>query len=494
MSFHLSKSRFTKCVQCPKMLWLSQYKPEEYDDSVMNNAILESGSMIGDLAMGLFGNFTEIPYLDDKSEMARITSDLIDKNERVIAEASFATEDGFCSVDILVNNGNKSVELYEVKSSTHDKDIYHYDIAYQYHILKQCGFEVTKACLVYVNNSYVRLGELNIKELFKIKDLTSVAIELHDEVIERIKHIKEYMKLENEPDRALGEYCSDPYDCGFWNYCTRNLPHPNVFDLSSTTLKTILKHYQSGIISYEEVANKGKFNAKTMLQVNHELNELPPHIDKVAIKSCIDNLYYPIYFLDFESFNSGIPLYDNSKPYSQIVFQYSLHYIEKEGGEVKHKEFLAYPGKDPRRELAEQLCKDIPSNGCVVVFNKTFEQTRIKELAALYPDLSEQLNTINSNIQDLMVPFQKKDYYCRAMQGSYSIKYVLPALFPDDPELDYHNLEGVQNGGQASSAFINMAKMSPEDIETTRAQLLKYCCLDTYALVKVFYKLKEAIK
>ena len=203
------------------------------------------------------------------------------------------------------------------------------------------------------------------------------------------------------------------------------------------------------------------------------------------------NLSYPLYFLDFESFQPAIPLFDNSRPYEQIVFQYSLHYVEHEGGKLKHTEFLAYPGSDPRRALAEQLCADIPLDVCTTAYNMGFEKGRIRGLAELYPDLRDHLMNIHDHIQDLMIPFQKKWYYCRAMQGSYSIKYVLPALFPDDPTLDYHNLDGVHNGGEASEMFAKMATMQPEELETARGQLLKYCGLDTFAMVKVWEKLKE---
>ena len=168
-----------------------------------------------------------------------------------------------------------------------------------------------------------------------------------------------------------------------------------------------------------------------------------------------------------------------------------MHYIEEEGGPLKHTEHLAYPGKDPRRALAEQLCADIPLNVCTTAYNMGFEKGRIRGLAELYPDLREHLMNIHDNIQDLMIPFQKKWYYCKEMQGSYSIKYVLPALFPDDPELDYHNLDGVHNGGEASEMFAKMATMDAEQLEIGRKQLLKYCGLDTYAMVKVFEKLSE---
>lgn len=124
-------------------------------------------------------------------------------------------------------------------------------------------------------------------------------------------------------------------------------------------------------------------------------------------------------------------------------------------------------------------------------YNMGFEKGRIRGLAELYPDLREHLMNIHDHIQDLMIPFQKKWYYCRAMQGLYSIKYVLPALFPDDPTLAYHNLDGVHNGGEASEMFAKMATMQSKELETARGQLLKYCGLDTFAMVKVWEKLKE---
>ena len=178
----------------------------------------------------------------------------------------------------------------------------------------------------------------------------------------------------------------------------------------------------------------------------------------------------------------------------QIPFQYSLHYIEHEGGELKHKEFLAESGPDPRRALAERLCEDIPMNVCVTAYNKAFECTRLKELAFEFPDLAEHLLNIRDNIVDLLVPFQSGWYYNRAMGGSFSIKSVLPAIFPDDPSLDYHNLEGVQNGGEAMTIFPQIKDMPPEKQAKARHDLLKYCELDTYAMVKVWEELVRAVE
>ena len=165
--------------------------------------------------------------------------------------------------------------------------------------------------------------------------------------------------------------------------------------------------------------------------------------------------------------------------------------IEKNGGELKHTENLAYPGTDPRRTLAEQLCKDIPLGVCTVAYNMGFEKARIKEMASIFPDLECHLMDIHDHICDLMTPFQQKWYYTKAMQGSYSIKFVLPALFPNDPSLDYHNLEGIHNGEEAASTFLAMWNMSEQEIEEWRGHLLKYCRLDTFAMVKIWERLCE---
>lgn len=106
----------------------------------------------------------------------------------------------------------------------------------------------------------------------------------------------------------------------------------------------------------------------------------------------------------------------------------------------------------------------------------------------------DDLMKIHDNIKDLMITFYNRDNYVREMKGSYSIKYVLPALLPDDPDLDYHNLPVVHNGGEASDAFLSLTNLPKEEQEKVRNGLLVYCKLDTYAMVKIWERLKKIIK
>ena len=380
MALYLSKSKYCSAVQCPKMLWLKKNKPEEFDDSVMNEAILETGNEVGDLAMGLFGDFVEVPF-GDLGEMLRITKELITAGEKIIAEASFSYNGLFCSVDVLKNQGGNQVEIYEVKSSTSVKDIYYDDAAYQCYVLTKRGYKVNRVCIVHIDNHYERFGELDIHKLFHTEDISSDVFALQPEVEQNLKNLEKYMQQKQEPCDGIGAHCFSPYECGFFGYCTRELPNPNIFDVAGARLSTKFKCYEKGLISFEDLNTCDALSAGQYKQIEHELYNYPPYIDQVAIRKFLETLSYPIYFLDFESFQPAVPLYDHSKPFEQIVFQYSLHYIEHEGGELKHTEHLAYPGIDSRRALAEQLCRDIPLDVCTTAYNMGFEKGRIKGLA-----------------------------------------------------------------------------------------------------------------
>ncbi len=485
---NLSKSKYCRAIQCNKMLWLDKNKPEEKGE-IDNQAVLDNGTKVGELAKGIFGKYINIEYNENLDKMIYDTKEELKRSQNIITEASFEYKNNFCSVDILENNGD-SVEIYEVKSSTEVKDIYLDDISYQFYILSNLGYKVAKASIVYINNQYIRHGELNLQQLFNIEDVTDIVLEKQKEIRIKIQEINEYMQQESEPMQEIGMQCFKPYQCQFWQYCTKHLPEHNVFQIRKMHKDKAIKLYYEGKVNFKDLVEED-LNWRFKQQIDFEVFNYEPHIDKQRIREFMKNLYYPIYFLDFETMQTAIPEFDNLKPYQKIPFQYSLHYIEKENGELFHKEFLAESGEDPRRKLAENLVKDIPKDVCVTAYNMSFEKGRIKELAEIFPDLEEHLMNIHDHIQDLMIPFSDRMYYCKEMQGSYSIKYVLPALFPNNSELDYHSLPLVHNGGEAMDIFPEIKNMPKEEQKKAREGLLKYCELDTYAMVKVWEKLKE---
>ena len=485
---YLSKSKYCNAIQCPKMLWLDKNKKEEKEEA-SNEAVLDNGTEVGIIAKGLFGPYTDIEFDTNLQNMINDTNKALQKDSIIITEASFSYQDNFCSVDILKKENNE-YEIYEVKSSTEVKNIYLDDISYQTYILLNLGYKVTKASIVYLNSNYERIGDLNLQELFNIKDVTDIVISKQKEVKEKITSINKYMEQVKEPNDDIGIHCVTPYNCPFFKYCTKNLPEKNIFNIRRMRNTTKFKLYHEGIYTYEDLLEED-IDWKYKEQIEFDLYNKEPFINKDKIKKFLKTLSYPLYFLDFETYQQAIPEYDHVKPYMQIPFQYSLHYIEKEDSPLMHKEFLAQVNIDPRRSLAENLIKDIPKDTCVLAYNMMFEKMVIKNLANLYPDLQEHLMNIYNNMKDLMIPFKNRDYYTKEMDGSYSIKYVLPALFPNDPSLDYHNLDLIHNGQEAMTNYNNLKNLSKEEQEKIRISLLKYCELDTYAMVKIWQNLKK---
>ena len=507
----LSKSRYTAFCQCPKNLWLKVYKPEEATIDAGLEARFAQGNVVGDLAMGLFGDFKEVTsHQEDGSldlqKMIALTKQYMDEGVENICEASFSCEGGYCAVDILRKDGD-GWAIYEVKSTSFPEfngkesklEKYAPDIAYQKWVLEQCGVNVTGTYLVCLNSDYVRQGELDIQQLFVVNDMKNLVENEYLKVQARVSQAMKVINNEQEPEADLSECCMKPYGCSFWNYCKclHGVPSPSVFDVYGGSFKSKaedrffmnrkLELYREGKISFAAIKDEPIGHVQR-LQV-----EGKEYIDKDNIRQFLSTLSYPLYFLDFETMQDAVPQYDGAKVYAQITFQYSLHIKQNETAPYEHRKFLApSDGSDPRRALAEQLCNDIPKDVCTLAYNMKFERGRIQELAAMCPDLAPHLLNIADNIKDLLDPFQAGYYYLPAMGGSFSIKSVLPALFPNDPELDYHNLdERCQNGGDAMTIFPRIKDMEPEEAKASREALLEYCKLDTWAMVKVWEKLKE---
>ncbi len=492
---HLSKSKYCKSVQCNKILWMDKYKPEVAIPTA-RDSVLKNGTEVGELAKKIFGNYINIEFNKDLNIMIEETRKLLKNKPNIITEASFNYDNNFCSVDILKNN-LEGVEIYEVKSSTEVHDIYLDDASYQYFILSNLGLNVKKVCIVYINNQYIRGKKLEIEKLFNIEDITEIAKSKQDEIRKNIEITNKYMNehdKNNEPKEKIGMKCFKPYKCEFWEYCTRNLPKPNVFDIGGGmhTSKKFEKYYE-GKVSFQDLQNED-LNSKFLEQIDFELNNLEPKIEKEAIKELMDSLKYPLYFIDYETYQLAIPKTEGTKPYQQLPFQYSLHIIKEKGAPIEHKEFLAeIDDTDYLRHFAESMIKDMPENGSVIIYNKSFEPARNNEIARMYPDLKDEMDRINSNIVDFIEPFKQRKYYTKEMHGSASIKAVLPALYPNNPELDYHNLPVVHNGGEASEAFLSLKNKTKEEQKEIRHGLLVYCKLDTLAMVKLWEKFKEIV-
>jgi len=206
------------------------------------------------------------------------------------------------------------------------------------------------------------------------------------------------------------------------------------------------------------------------------------------INKLLDEMAYPFYYLDYETYPTAVPIYDGCKPYMQIPFQYSLHIQREPGGEYEHVEFLAEDGNtNPMKALAESLKEHIGDEGSIIVWNKKFEKKCNENIAEVFPEYADLMVAFNERLFDLMDIFQKNLYVHKDFKGKYSIKKVLPVF---DPKLSYKELS-IQNGSMAMNSWKKMVFESDNEAEKEQIKkdLLEYCKLDTWAMVRIYEEL-----
>ncbi len=472
--------------QCPKRLFLHKFKRELRNPAdEKQQAILDAGTNVGELARQLFKHSVDASPPDNYSYHISVekTKELINRDVPIIYEAAFQYEGVLCALDILVKQG-KYWYAFEVKSSTSVKDQHIQDAALQYFVLRNCGLPLEDISIIYLNNEYVRKGELDINQLFATQSILTEVLEQQEVVANKINELKALLAQREIPAVDIGPHCHVPYACDFTDHCWAHMPKENsVFDLRRGPGWEL---YEAGYKHLDEIPADYEMSSKALAQLTYyRTGDI--YIDKESITEFLEPFTYPLYFFDFETIMPGIPEFEDSRPYQQIPFQFSLHVQRQKDSELEHYEFLGDGLADPRPALMKRMIDLLGNAGSIICYNMSFEKSRIKELALFYPDYETELLAINARVVDLMIPFQKQWYYHPAFKGSYSIKAVLPVLVP---ELQYSDLD-IQEGGTASLVYSQL-KFQDKDTATIQRQALRdYCKLDTLAMVRIFKHLIE---
>jgi len=489
----LSKSTFIQGVQCAKALYLSKHSPDLKEPlSSQQQMIFSQGTKVGLFARQFFPGGVDVTPASpsELNESLTRTETEIRSGTAVIYEAAFQFEGVFIALDILVKKQDKW-SAYEVKSSTQVSPTYVLDAALQYYVITNCGIEIENFAIIHLNNKYVRKGQLEPAKLFKTVPVLNEVKAKQPFVKKAIGQLKQTLAESSPPQIDIGEHCFKPYECLFKNHCWQHVPEDSVFDLARMSAEKKFALYDSGISKLSDLDQETdeEFTVKQKLQILTAKTRTA-YINKNGIAEFLDALQYPLYFMDFETFSPALPLFDESSPYEQIPFQYSLHYLKKKGARLKHSEFLAQPGTDPREEFAKKLVKATKKPGDILVYNKSFEAARLRRLASLFPRYRRKLVAIILRLKDLANPFRKGYYYSPAMKGSASLKKVLPALVD---ELTYDGLE-INDGGMAMVTYERLAfERDREKIKKIRKALLEYCKMDTYAMVRILEKLEQTV-
>jgi hypothetical protein len=510
----ITKTDYLSFRFCRKDLWLKKNRPDEFPPDKLSEfqlGIVNEGKEVDEESQNLFpGGIKvegdkDVAIAETKYHINSNVQEHENKEEYVLFQAAIENEPYYIRTDILKwNPKTEGWELYEVKATTKVKkekfNNHIYDLAFQYNVCKKSGFEINKIGVIHMNKDYRRDGDLNYNELFATDDVTEEVFEVADVVSEEMDLMLNYLNGPEEKHcqcryrtRSAGNHCAT------FEYSNPDIPAYAVHDVTRISGKKLGLLIDDEILAIEDIPDEFQLSDNQIIQVQSAKKD-KPLIDTEQIAEFLGDFKYPLYFLDYESYLPAVPRFNQYGPYQNIVFQYSLHVLDKEmpnDGDVewlhenvKHAEFLATEYKDPSLDIIESLQKDIPEDGgSVIVWHKPFEMGRNKELGELNPSKAAYMQQLNDRIIDLKEIFSKGMYVHPKFKGSASIKKVLPVLAP---ELSYDNLP-INNGADANKKWGEMVegKLTPVEQKKVQRDLLVYCKQDTFAMVRIWQVLKN---
>lgn len=486
---YLSKSKFMNGLQCEKLLWYHYNRKEDIPKPDANKQeLFDQGHEVGEYAKQLFSKGVDVEWDAGFKEVLETSKKKLEERKPLF-EAGFVNGNSYSRIDVLNPAGKDEWDIIEVKSSTKLKEEHIDDIAYQKYCCIGAGLKVKKCFLLSINSDYIRKGDTDVKQLFVQLDVTKEVNERFESIEKEVKSFNEIIAKKSCPSIDIGQQCNKPYECDLKHICWAFLGKNNVTELYRIGKKAF-SLIDDGIHKIKDIPKGYNLNENQQIQKLSAVKNMV-YVDAHSIKKFIESIEYPVYYFDFETISGAIPVFDDVQPYQQVPFQFSLHVQNEPGGEVKHYEYLADSKKDFREELVKEMKKVIGDDGDIMAYHMSFEKKRIEELAELFPDYSDWLNSLLHRFVDLIIPFRNFSYYNPKQQGKAGLKAVLPAI----TDKSYEGMK-ISEGGEASREFMRITfkeKVSQEEKQKARKNLLKYCEQDTKAMIWIKDELERII-
>ncbi len=480
----LSKSRYLNGLQCPRLLWVQINDPERVPEiDPVTQYLFNQGHVVGEYSKQLFPGGIDIPQGDFMGNIFK-TKELLTERKPLF-EAGILAGKIYSRVDILNPVNEDEWDIIEVKSSTSVKDVHINDVSFQKYCSERFGLKIRKCFLALINSGYVKNGEIDPHGLFNIHDITDQVMIISEGLENRIDTMLETIKSEACPEVSIGRYCREPYECPLAE-CWEFLPDNSIFDLRGGKTKQF-SLYEQGILSIKDIPDHIVLSRQQKIQKECVITG-DTHIEKEEIQQFLNRLEYPLYYLDFETIGLAIPIYDSTRPYQTIPFQFSLHIVENNGSDPVHYSFLAEGIDDPRSQLLSKLQELLGSKGSIIAYHSGFEEGVLRELVEAFSEYRDWLEGILVRIVDLLTPFSSFHYYNASQKDTASLKKVLPAVTGKS----YEEM-GIGAGMDASIAYerITYGNATEEEITSVRADLVKYCKLDTEGMIWIVERLRE---
>lgn len=480
----LTKTNFIQYLNCPESLWLLKNKPNEYpkgEFSLFLEKLIKEGYEVEEYAKLLFPNGINLP----ENSTPQFTQQQLASSNKVFFQPSFLTkEDIFARIDVLEKLFDGSFHIYEIKSDSSIKKGKLEDACFQKYVLQECGYSVSKISIIHLNKDYVRQGEINPNELLEIVEVTEQLNSIYSTIVNVINAASNFItKAVINEDECSCRYKTRRNHCDSFKYFNKDVPEYSIYEIGRISAKKIGLLVNNNQLSILDIPIGFELSANQQLQVESVRQELVL-INKPGIEKTLASLKFPLHFVDYETFPTAIPKLDNMSPHNHLVFQVSIHTMQ-ENGDLTHFEWLGDKLEQPI-EMLKQMQYFTGFTGTFISWNAPFEVGRNKDMLAWIPEFTEYLNYMNSHMFDLETVF-KGDYVDYRFGGRTSIKKVLPVLCPD---FSYSDLE-VQDGTMALDTWGRMVTDPnfKEDKNKMRENLLEYCKLDTFAMVKIYKKL-----
>lgn len=480
---NVSKNVFLNTIVCPSLGWLLRSgepieKLSEGALSLGERFRIEQGAEIGERARGLYpdGALVSATMLSAAAEQ---TLNLVrDTSVSVLFEATFLVDEYVTKADILLRK-NRGWQLIEVKSSVNDKPEFVDDLAYTAMVTNRAGLNISAASLMLISKDF-RLG-MGDEQLF-------VKINHRDEVLLRAAILEEYWDYVKgqtaAPTMPEPEVQLECKKCPLFSDCLGKGIDNHILEIPRLSQKKLDSLKQLGIVRIEDIPST--FELTPYQATVRDCVVTQKSWARKQLKEELDAITWPVFYLDFETVMTAIPLYPNIAPYTQIPTQYSIHKCSDIGKVLAHREFLCDPQKDSRKELAQNLIRDLEKTGSIITYSN-FEKITVNGLAQLYPDLLDSLLLLVDRMVDLGAII-RQNFYNPGFHGSTSVKVTLPILVP---EMSYDDLE-IAEGDSASAAFAYLAlgKYETEaEMDAVKRNLLDYCARDTIAMVRLHERL-----
>lgn len=468
----ITKTDFLEFLNTPRHLWASKHGQIEKAPTLFDQHLMKQGKKIEVLAR----EFIQEHLLQGTDAEIAHEKTFIDGNfqARIDTVAYYPAEE--------------AIDIYEIKSASSVDKEDKYDVAFQ-RVVCEASSTVRDVYIVHLNKKYIRQGELELAELFIVDNINEDIEDIREEVIEAREEAYRISMLDT-PDQILA--CVKPKTCPCPTLCHGELPDYPIYDIPRLNHSKALRLRETGILAIQDIP-VGYALSDYQSQCVEVVKNGEPFSDILAIKNELTKLEYPLNFLDYETYNPGIPFYDGYRPYQHVVFQYSLHIIKSPESEMEHHEALFTDEGDPGIRLVEHLSERIANTGSVIVWHKPFEMGRNQEMAEKYLEHRDFLLNVNARIYDLKEIFSKGLYIHPDFHGSASIKNVLPVLVP---EFDQNYAELLISQGEEAMlawADIMAGDVPREQLTKLRQDLLSYCELDTLAMVKIWQALREEV-